>query len=122
NGGLIAELESESLASWLNMTEGKTVLISNLDISVLFRHRTYPIVLEYLPIQLQIDDAGFPTQVEQENNLPPNTIASVRWIKPPTKCTAEQRKAFALMHITDIHVANNILQDGICINNEHVSI
>ncbi|KAG2050493.1 hypothetical protein BDR06DRAFT_866485, partial [Suillus hirtellus] len=122
NGGLIAEMESESLASWLNTMEGKTALVSNLDISVSFRHRTYPIVLEYLPVQLQLDDAGFPTQVEQENNLPPDTIASIRWIKPPTKRSAEQRKAFALMHITDIHLANNILRDGICIDNERINI
>jgi hypothetical protein len=98
------------------------VLVSNLDISVLFRHHTYLIVLEYLPVQLQLDNTGFPTQVEQENNLPPDTIASIRWIKPLMKQSVEQRKAFTLMHITDIHIANNILQDGICIDNECISI
>jgi len=122
NGGIIVELESEALALWLNNPAGKAALESNLDITVLFRRRTYPIVLEYLPIQTQVENENFTKLVEQENNLPPNTIASIRWIKPPTKRSAEQRKAFALMQITDIHLANNILRDGICIANDRISI
>jgi hypothetical protein len=122
NGGIIVELESEALALWLNNPAGKAALESNLDITVSFRRRTYPIVLEYLPIQTQVENENFTKLVEQENNLPPNTIASIRWIKPPTKCSAEQRKAFALMQITDIHLANNILRDGICIANDRISI
>ncbi|KAG1824334.1 uncharacterized protein BJ212DRAFT_1245283, partial [Suillus subaureus] len=109
NGGLVVELESELLVSWLNNPTGKAALESNLDLAVLFCRHTYPIVLEYLPIQLQIENEVFLKQVEQENNLPLNVIANIRWIKPPTKHSVEQRKAFALMQITDIHIANNIL-------------
>ncbi|KAG2075525.1 hypothetical protein BDR04DRAFT_1005034 [Suillus decipiens] len=38
------------------------------------------------------------------------------------KCSVEQQKAFALMQVTDIHMANNILKDGICIANEQINV
>ncbi|KAG2739062.1 hypothetical protein P692DRAFT_20756824, partial [Suillus brevipes Sb2] len=85
NGGIIAELESESLASWLNNPPGKTALESHLDIDVSFRYRSYPIVLEYLPVKLQIEHEDFLRQIEKENELPPLSLASIRWIKPATK-------------------------------------
>ncbi|KAG2739061.1 hypothetical protein P692DRAFT_201680119, partial [Suillus brevipes Sb2] len=33
-----------------------------------------------------------------------------------------QTKAFALVHVSDIHVANDILRDGLCVANERISV
>ncbi|KIK40535.1 hypothetical protein CY34DRAFT_87162 [Suillus luteus UH-Slu-Lm8-n1] len=122
NDGIIVELESESLASWLNNQPGKTALENYLDINDLFRYRSYPIVLEYLPIKLQIENEDFLHQLEQENQLPPLSLASIRWIKPTAKHSPQQTKAFALVHVSDIHVANDILHNGLCMANEHISV
>ncbi|KAG2743515.1 hypothetical protein P692DRAFT_20703328, partial [Suillus brevipes Sb2] len=121
NGGLIVELESESLASWLNGPIGKKALENHLDIDVSFRYRSYPIVLEYLSIQSQIESEGFLRQVEQDNDLPPASLTSIRWIKPATKRTPQHTKAFALLHVADINTANDILRDGLCIANERIN-
>lgn len=121
NGGIIVELETESLAKWLNNQPGRSALENHLDISVSFRQRQYPLVLEYLPIQMQIEQDDFLRQIEQENQLETNTLASIRWIKPPTKRSAEQRKAFALLHVTDVQAANDIIREGLCLESERFS-
>ena len=122
NGGIIIELDNEHIAEWLRTPTGQSELVKQLDSSVSFRNRTYPIVVEYLPIQTQIEQEGFLRQVEHENTLPPESLASIRWIKAPTRRSKEQRKAFALLHTTDADVANNILRDGLCINNQRITI
>ncbi|KAG2066789.1 hypothetical protein BDR04DRAFT_992413, partial [Suillus decipiens] len=94
NGGLIVELESKSLASWLNNPTGRNALESHLDTTVLFCQRHYLLILEYLPIHLQIEQENFLCHAENENNIPENSLASIKWIKPPSKCSAEQHKAF----------------------------
>ncbi|KAG2078203.1 hypothetical protein BDR04DRAFT_967660, partial [Suillus decipiens] len=83
---------------------------------------TFPIVTEYLPIQLQIQDKTFLRSVEQDNSLPANLIAFIQWIKPPQHRSTNQCKAFTLVHIADPHMANLILKEGICINNECISV
>ncbi|KAG2048696.1 hypothetical protein BDR06DRAFT_895004, partial [Suillus hirtellus] len=109
NGGIIVELENETLASWFNSPNGKAAIESQLDTSVSFRQHLYTLVLEYLPTITQIDRDGFLRDIEQENYLPDATLASIRWIKPAQKRSAGQRKAFALLLVSDIHVTNNII-------------
>ncbi|KAG2053913.1 hypothetical protein BDR06DRAFT_1008279 [Suillus hirtellus] len=46
NGGIIVELETESLAKWLNNQLGRSALENHLDISVSFCQHQYPLVLE----------------------------------------------------------------------------
>ncbi|KAG1726348.1 uncharacterized protein EDB91DRAFT_1061666 [Suillus paluster] len=121
NGGIIVELETELLAKWLNNQPGKSALESHLDIPVLFHQHQYPLVLEYLPIQMQIEQEDFLQQIEQENQLETSALTSIRWIKPPTKCSAEQWKAFALLHITDVQIANDIIHEGLCLESERFS-
>ncbi|KAG2074556.1 hypothetical protein BDR04DRAFT_1007303 [Suillus decipiens] len=54
NGGIIVEMETKALATWLNTPSGRSAIESKLDALVLFRHHLYTVVLEYLPINIQI--------------------------------------------------------------------
>jgi hypothetical protein len=71
---------------------------------------------------MQIEQDGFLRQVEQENQLPANSLASIRWIKSPIRRSKEQSKAFALLHVSETTTANNILRDGLCIDNQRISV
>lgn len=97
-------------------------LVKQLDNTVSFRPRTYPIVAEYLPIHLQIDKEDFSRRVEIDNYLPEHSISSIRWIKPPHCRSDTQRKAFALLQVNDVKVANEILKEGICIESERIEV
>ncbi|KAG2346607.1 hypothetical protein BDR05DRAFT_878545, partial [Suillus weaverae] len=64
NGGILVEMETKSLATWISSPEGKGTLESHLDTVVSFCQHLYPIVLEYLPIQMQIEKENFLRNVE----------------------------------------------------------
>ncbi|KAG2739998.1 hypothetical protein P692DRAFT_201661475, partial [Suillus brevipes Sb2] len=106
NGGVVIELESERLALWLGSTEGRALLEGQFDSAVSFRNRTFPLVLEYLPIHMQLEQPEFLRKIEQENHLPPDALTSIRWIKPPLRCSQAQRKAFALLQVSTASCAN----------------
>ncbi|KAG2737974.1 hypothetical protein P692DRAFT_201660663, partial [Suillus brevipes Sb2] len=93
NGGIIVELDSEELATWLREPTGRALLEEQFESTVSFRSRTFALVLEYLPIRLQLDDASLLRRVEIENNLPADSLSTIRWIKPVARRSAEQRKA-----------------------------
>jgi hypothetical protein len=77
NGGVIVELESEDLAAWLCTPEAKARLEGQFDSTVSFRTHTYTLVLEYLPIHLQIYDKNFLDGITNENQLPPDSLTSI---------------------------------------------
>jgi hypothetical protein len=83
NGGLIIKFDNEHLAKWLRDTEGKMLLTEYLGPSTSIHGQTYPIVAQYLPINLPVEDETLLCKIEKENNLPNKSIASMRWIKPP---------------------------------------
>ncbi|KAG2738753.1 hypothetical protein P692DRAFT_201679654, partial [Suillus brevipes Sb2] len=93
NGGIIVELDSEDLATWLREPAGRALLEEQFESTVSFRSRTFALVLEYLPIRLQLDDTSLLRRVETENNLPTDSLSTIRWIKPVARHSAEQRKA-----------------------------
>ncbi|KIK38870.1 hypothetical protein CY34DRAFT_44129, partial [Suillus luteus UH-Slu-Lm8-n1] len=82
NGGLIVELDNENLAGWLKGPTGRLLLESHLDSTACIRDRTFSIVIQFLLITYEIERDDFPRHIEAENHLPPNSIASIRWIKP----------------------------------------
>ncbi|KAG2032057.1 hypothetical protein BDR03DRAFT_874703, partial [Suillus americanus] len=122
NGGLIVEFDNEHLAKWLCGAEGKALLTKQLGPATFICEQTFPIVAQYLPINLPLDDRNLLCKIEKDNNLLDSSIASMRWIKPPQRRSNEQRKAFAMIHFRDAHMANSILREGICIANEHITV
>lgn len=122
NGGIIVELDSDTLATWLRDPANRTLLENQFDSAVSFRSRTFALVLEYLPIHLQISDGQFLRRLEEENTLLPDSLASIRWIKPPIRRSPQQRKAFALLQVAEACTANSLLRDGLCIDNERITI
>jgi hypothetical protein len=59
NGGIIVKLDNKNLASWLRDSTGRSLMEGQFDTAVLFCKHTFTLVLEYLPIQLQIENDGF---------------------------------------------------------------
>ncbi|OAX30833.1 hypothetical protein K503DRAFT_704746, partial [Rhizopogon vinicolor AM-OR11-026] len=93
SGGIIVEMETEGLATWCRSPDGRTAFESHLGSPASLSNRTFPIVLQYLPTQTKIEQVGFLQLMEHENSLPENSLAAIRWIKPPLRRTSQQQKA-----------------------------
>lgn len=122
NGGLLVELDNETLATWIRKPINSKALASKLGPTVSFRSSAFPIIIEYLPICTQIENDSFLRATEKENELPENSLINIRWIKPVNRRTQVQRKAFAILQAIDTPTANNIIKKGLCIQNERFTI
>ncbi|KAG1840200.1 hypothetical protein DFJ58DRAFT_640250, partial [Suillus subalutaceus] len=85
NGGLIIELDSEATVNRLKVEATQQRFLQALDSSVIFKDRTYTLVVQYIPVNLLIERTGLLRLVEQKNHLETNSLISMHWIKPPHK-------------------------------------
>ncbi|KAG0699963.1 hypothetical protein DFH29DRAFT_1001519 [Suillus ampliporus] len=59
---------------------------------------------------------------EEENLLKTDSLASIRWIKPPERRPPGQLTAFAMLQVSDAATANQLLKDGLYINREKLQV
>ncbi|KAG1804411.1 uncharacterized protein BJ212DRAFT_1240961, partial [Suillus subaureus] len=93
NGGLLVELDNETLVTWIRKPINSKALTSKLGPTVLFHSSAFPIVIEYLPICIQIENKQFLRTTKKENNLPENSLINIKWIKLVNRRTQVQQKA-----------------------------
>ncbi|KAG1743987.1 uncharacterized protein EDB91DRAFT_1050846, partial [Suillus paluster] len=97
NGGIIPELDSKESVLRLRHKTTWTAFLKVLDFSVTFKDRTYTLIAQYVPVNILIEQPGIFCLVENKNRLKNNSLASMRWIKPPHKQSPTQMMVFALL-------------------------
>ncbi|KAG2739628.1 hypothetical protein P692DRAFT_201652946, partial [Suillus brevipes Sb2] len=85
NGGIIIELDSEETMARLRDNATRKKFLHALNYSVTFKDRTYTLVAQYVPTNLLVERPGLLRLVEGKNHLADNSLATMRWIKPPNK-------------------------------------
>ncbi|KAG1794887.1 uncharacterized protein HD556DRAFT_1212846, partial [Suillus plorans] len=93
NGGLIIELDSEHTANKLKDPATRKTFLQALNNAVLFKDRTYTLVVQYIPVNLLIERPGLLRLIEKKNHLEDEALISMRWIKPPHKRPPGQQMA-----------------------------
>ncbi|KIK20585.1 hypothetical protein PISMIDRAFT_105479, partial [Pisolithus microcarpus 441] len=85
NGNLLIELSSAEAAEWMRSTEVRTTLSSSLGINAVVKERTFTVVVPFFPTPLDISDPFLLTNIENENDVPPGSLHSIRWAKNPER-------------------------------------
>lgn len=93
NGGTILEMMTSEAAEYLKKSNIKEEFIKNLDLKAVVKDRGYPVVIQFVPLTFNPDSKSQIQELEKENDWEHGTISSVRWIKPPNKCTNNQQVA-----------------------------
>jgi hypothetical protein len=120
NGGLMVEMDSEETANRLKNSEDRNKFLKALDHAVTIKDRTYTVIVQYLPIHMQIDRPGLLRLIESKNELEDNSLISMRWVKPPNKRTPGQLMAFASLQVNNADTANLIIKNGLYIDQQLV--
>jgi len=120
NGSITIEMDNENIATWFRTAPIRTELTNQLGHPITLCDHSYSVILQYLPTYLQIEREGFLRAVEEENGIDTHSLNSIRWIKLLNRRSNEQCKAFALLQVTDIILANNIIKDGLCIDTQKI--
>lgn len=79
---LLLQLNSKQAADWLRDPLIETKFIEKLAKDSYFIDRTYSIIVPRTPITFEPENAGHLREIEEVNDLNPNSIKKARWIKP----------------------------------------
>ncbi|KAG1731532.1 hypothetical protein EDD22DRAFT_852872 [Suillus occidentalis] len=118
NGSLIIELTTTEAANWIRQIANRTKIINALDLPATIKERRFSVIVPFLSVSSNIDNADWLRAVEKENEMPTGSIETANWIKPKNRRSSDQRVAHAIFHFTGPTAANNTLRDGIYIGQE----
>ncbi|QRV82279.1 Reverse transcriptase from transposon X-element protein [Ceratobasidium sp. AG-Ba] len=106
NGGLLYELNSVEARRWLVRPDVCNRFTDGFGCAVQIRERKFPILVQHVPISLDVAKKATVDNLEETNNLPKGSILSLRWIRDPSKREPEQRHAHLIIHCTTKEIAN----------------
>ncbi|KAI5993019.1 hypothetical protein EDD15DRAFT_2367813 [Pisolithus albus] len=112
NGNLLLELNSTEAANWMRDDPARRDLAESLGIDAVVKEQTFPIVIPFFPVTHDVTDPTFLNAIELENDLPNDSIHSIRWVKNPEHRKPGQRVAHALLLTRNAAPANHLLRNG----------
>ena len=118
NGGILLELPSKQAVNWLKENDRLQKLANATGGKLMFKDRSYNVVVPFVPTATLIEESETLKSIENENGLPPGSIAVARWIKPAHRRDTGQRVAHALFRLTTPEAANMLIKNGMYINLE----
>ncbi|KAI6016349.1 hypothetical protein PISMIDRAFT_99152, partial [Pisolithus microcarpus 441] len=115
NGNLLVELTSAEVANWLRSKGMRKILSNSLGTDTVVKEHSYPLVVPFFPISLNLTDLLLLYNIKNDNELPPNSLHSIQWVKNPEHCKPGQQVAHTLLLVKQADTANALLRDGIYI-------
>ena len=112
---ILYEVDSSQTADWLRSPDGSRAFVSKFRSNVMLATKPFPILLEYVPIRLDIDDPSSLRDIERKNTLPTGTIKSARWIKPIERRSPQQHRVHLTIEIMKPSDANHAIKEGLLI-------
>lgn len=114
NGGLMYELSTTEAAIWLrdqNRLRDFTQCFGGGE-QVKVKGRGYQVLIDFAPVQFAAHDPTALRLLEQQNDLPENSIESAHWIKPVEFRTTHQKCALLSLQMASPDAANRLVRDG----------
>ncbi|KIO01788.1 hypothetical protein M404DRAFT_149375, partial [Pisolithus tinctorius Marx 270] len=85
NNGVLLEFNSQEAAAWIRKAPNRITFLEKLGGTTMIKDRVYSVVIPFLPTATDLERPDTLRKMETENNIPPNSIAQIKWIKDPAK-------------------------------------
>ena len=118
NGGILLELSNKEAVEWIKSDECRKMFAEVTGGNLTIKDRFFTIVVPFVPAWTALDSEETLHNIEEDNKIPQNSIASARWIKPVHKRSPFQMFAHAMISLTSSTVANQLLKNGIYISSK----
>ena len=122
SGSILYEVDSPETAAWLRTPKGQLSFTANFGPDVSLATKPFPVLAEYVPIRTLIEDPKTLRDIEHNNNLPPDSVRSMRWIKPVERRIPNQRHAHAIIDFHCPTDANFAIKKGLRISGKKTTI
>ncbi|KAH9950180.1 hypothetical protein B0H21DRAFT_656965, partial [Amylocystis lapponica] len=121
NGGVLYELNTAQAASWLRRPEKTASFVQHFGGErTLVKERTFPTVVEYVPISFDPSSDLALRVAEGRSGLDPDSIVRANWIKPVNRRSTTQSFAHAIIRFNSPKAANSAIRDGLVIAGRRV--
>ncbi|KAI6118266.1 hypothetical protein F5141DRAFT_1264222 [Pisolithus sp. B1] len=111
NRNLLLELNSTEAANWMRNDPVRQDLARSLGIEAVVKEQMFPIVIPFFPVTHDLTDPAFLRTIEHENDLPNDSIHSIRWVKNPEHRRPGQCVAHAILLTRNTALANHLLRN-----------
>ena len=108
---MLYEVDSKETVAWLRSPEGQCSFASKFGTEITLASRPFSVLIEYIPIALEVENPNAHRDIERRNNLPAGSIRSAHWIKPIERRSPNQRCAHAILDFFRPSRANHIIQN-----------
>jgi hypothetical protein len=85
---------------------------------VSFRTRVYNVIAFNSPLNLDPEEPEHQRGVNEANELPANTVSSLRWAKPIARRSTHQKSVHLIVSFSNPEAANRAISQGIMICNK----
>jgi hypothetical protein len=106
NGGTVIEMLTTKAASFLKDQCNKDSFLQALDPGAILKDRSYPVIIQFVPLTFDPSNQEQLHDLEQENKWEEQSITVARWVKPPAKQSSTQRVAHLIITLKDPMIAN----------------
>lgn len=110
---LLLQMNTKQAADWLRDPLVETKFTELFAKDSYFIDRTYSVIVPRTPIIFEPADATHLREVEEANDLIPNSIKKARWIKPIARRRDGQTHAYAILTLKSPSAANHLIRNGI---------
>ena len=114
----------ESKNRFIKLCNEMPGLLAKLSPNAQIRLRTFPVIFKFVPCNGIFDPANKQhlRDLEEENDLAPNSIASADWCKKPEKRSPSQSTANLKVQCSSAEAANRMLQERIRLDSNLINV
>ena len=116
-GSTLIEVDSDALAKWFANQVNKVEFSSIFGDEVKFKSRSYNVLALNAPTNLIPELEEHREEINETNGWARNTVAAIRWAKPISKRSTNQRSAHLILTFVDPESANRAISNGTTICN-----
>ncbi|KIY51431.1 hypothetical protein FISHEDRAFT_37101, partial [Fistulina hepatica ATCC 64428] len=109
SGSIVYELGTEADAQWLKQDAVLTAFMQQYGGDYSHQPREYPIMVRFLPTQMEIENSAVLRDVEKNNRLRPGEILHARWVKAIARRRENQAVANAAFYLATPEAANKAI-------------
>ena len=117
NGGALIEMDSDAAATWLSEQENRDKICNKIGPGVSFRSRVHNLIAFNVPIGISPENQSHRQEICEANNLDPDIITTIKWVKPIQRRTKTQRTAHLFLTFNNADTANRAITNGLYICN-----
>ena len=105
-GGVLFTLDSREAKDWLVRPDVMTAFTHGFGLAVSYAPRKFPVLVEFVPVGLDISKKDNFADIETANGLQKGSIVGARWIRDPRKRNPAQRHAHLVVNCKTKEIAN----------------